>query len=756
MLEFLNKKFFNKEPDTEEVTEVKEHSEQAVVAPDIYLTGTLLADTQVSNRDKIPATLGYEVYRQMSDDDQVKPALMLKKLAMLAGGWEVVPHSDDSTDVEMAEFIKFNFEQMDGSIEKSLLEILEALDFGYSLGEILFKVNDSSSFSGKVILKAIKSKDPSDFEFVIDRFGNILPSGLIQVSTSKPLPMKKFLYFAYNSRFGNVYGRSDLKAAYKAWFSKGIVLKGWNMYIERFGMPIPVGLYNQRMTPENQSILQQIFDRIQFKTSMVLPKHLIDELKLMEVSGTGSDIFERCIAYYDRAIARSILVPDQMGLGGRESGSLAKAVEQFNVFMLSIKQLQKEIGEHVIKEQLIKPLIDLNFGVQEAYPTFSFIPEKDEARQKLASIWIDAAKNGIVSPDLIDENKLRDLLGFPERSAEDKEDDTEEPEFLPDGEDPDTEKDPEDSPPEEEEDEDEELLKANCCILKNHVSRDRELSSFEKKVNFQEIENNILEAEKEMFTSTQAVIVKQKNALIKSVTRMLRSNTMTPAVVRELSLPFQSELTRTIKKGLLGSYTSFKADGRKEIAVLKKMTVTGESILPQQAINFFTNKSFMVSGSINDQLTNKIKQQIMSGLKEGLDTQSIIKNIEEAFLPFTGDPLTDPELNIPHRLETIVRTNLNEAYNQGRKDAFAESVADGFVIGYFYSAIIDGRQTEICNFLDGLILPVNDSRTDRLIPPNHFNERSVIVPVTRDEAPVTFATNAQLNRGLTLRAETGF
>ena len=50
--------------------------------------------------------------------------------------------------------------------------------------------------------------------------------------------------------------------------------------------------------------------------------------------------------------------------------------------------------------------------------------------------------------------------------------------------------------------------------------------------------------------------------------------------------------------------------------------------------------------------------------------------------------------------------------------------------GMEYSAIMDSRTTEVCSGLDGKIFKMSDPQLDNLRPPNHYNCRSVLVPVT--------------------------
>ena len=83
-------------------------------------------------------------------------------------------------------------------------------------------------------------------------------------------------------------------------------------------------------------------------------------------------------------------------------------------------------------------------------------------------------------------------------------------------------------------------------------------------------------------------------------------------------------------------------------------------------------------------------------------------------------------INIPARLENIARTNTADAVNQARQALFNSPELRGFVQAYEYSAVLDDRTTEICEHLNGKILKDFGSYT----PPNHFQCRSVLAPVT--------------------------
>jgi SPP1 gp7 family putative phage head morphogenesis protein len=88
----------------------------------------------------------------------------------------------------------------------------------------------------------------------------------------------------------------------------------------------------------------------------------------------------------------------------------------------------------------------------------------------------------------------------------------------------------------------------------------------------------------------------------------------------------------------------------------------------------------------------------------------------------------------PGRLDTIFRTNVLGAYNGGRHVVISAPDVKRFRPYRRFDGIDDDRQTEICNDCDGTILPADDPWWLTHTPGLHFNCRSVVTPLSDDEA----------------------
>ena len=151
----------------------------------------------------------------------------------------------------------------------------------------------------------------------------------------------------------------------------------------------------------------------------------------------------------------------------------------------------------------------------------------------------------------------------------------------------------------------------------------------------------------------------------------------------------------------------------------------------QKALPFFDKRAFAVAGEIRDDILNDIKQILLTGIRKQ-DEAGSIKGIRSLFNKYVeqGIEINDKLLQ-PHRINTIVRTNIVEAVNAGRAAMYQDPDVEGFVQFWEYSAILDARTTDYCRCMDGKIFGMED--LDILHPPAHYNCRSISVPISLPE-----------------------
>jgi len=172
---------------------------------------------------------------------------------------------------------------------------------------------------------------------------------------------------------------------------------------------------------------------------------------------------------------------------------------------------------------------------------------------------------------------------------------------------------------------------------------------------------------------------------------------------------------------------------------------------------FLQLQSFSITGNISDDVNKKVQQILSNSIAYDWTLRDTIAKLGDdaglaAVLPeFEVVTVNGAEViryvNVPARIETIARTSTTTAFNQARQSYFTSEVFAGYVQAFEYNAIMDDSVSEICEYLNGKI----QRNWSTYLPPNHFNCRSLIVPVTVSDGwdgnEDNISANQQPNQG---------
>lgn len=192
----------------------------------------------------------------------------------------------------------------------------------------------------------------------------------------------------------------------------------------------------------------------------------------------------------------------------------------------------------------------------------------------------------------------------------------------------------------------------------------------------------------------------------------------------------RDKLAKLFEAYMLEAFFAGFSDGKEEVNKAREYfkkrfaevsTSEVQEVVPEDAIAWYESYAIYLAGIYSEAILQKTESIIQEALEQGLHRKDIIKLLQESeeFKNFSES-----------RLQTITRTEGTKAYNNGRVEQYRSS--GGFVQAVQYSAILDRRTTHLCKRLNGKIIPLEDkSLIGMYTPPNHFNCRSILVPVTR-------------------------
>lgn len=695
------------------------------------------------NPSSLVSRHGLKVFDQMRNDDQIKAALTFKKLAVLCSGWEVSSPEGEDEDWEPAKFATETLNRIDGTLEEALRAVLTCLDYGFSVSEKVWEIEDTE-WGPRTVIRALKTRKPHLFQLRCDPFGNLFDDGVVQMQPKGwvNLPADKFVVAVHQKEFDNWYGRSDLEAAYRAWWTKDNSYKWLGMFLERLGIPPMIYMYNSKgLAPDQIRDITTLLQNLQAATSAAIPRANKDsgEFFSPELGAQVGSVFIPSIEMFNKDMSRAILMPAEVGATPQaEGGSRARASVHFDMFMLVVEALQN-FTANLVQEQIVKPLTDFNYPV-DRYPVFKFLAIEDDVKMDLFNTWMGLTTGGIVGRSDKDEAHIRKQMGFPPRE-------------MGEGEAPNDPNEPaEGEPPEDGEGGDGQSPERGkgrpSAESAAAFALSRQPNRYERKVDFKAISGRMDRIEASAHAGISSALSDSMDDVVRQIER--RFDPADPKSVSGIGLRKLASLRAAIGSMLQGSFDNGGASVRGEIPA--RRFKTGPMFDPRAARQFLANKQVQVAGILTDRLNAQIKQVLSNAMKSGETQRETVGKIEALFIPYIGDDsvLEAGEPLAPYQLETLIRTNVTEAFNQGR--IVEARKAGEYLTGFLYSAILDDRTTPVCAELDGLVIKAGDPAVDKLAPPRHFNCRSLLVPITIDQpvAAEDFATPSQVAHGLEL------
>lgn len=706
-------------------------------------------DFQKYNPDSLRENKGYDIYEKMMLDDQIKAVLEFKKQAVLSRSWRFDVASEfneeSGKDIEneeqkhIANFFETMIDEIKDSWSDNLLAILSALEYGYSICEKNYKPIqfDDKTYWG---IRDIKLRPYETFDggIKIDEHGNIISISQVVGAGDVELPESKIIYFVHQKTKDAHYGESDLKAAYRAWWSKDITIKLNNLYLERLAGGFLYAEVDGTLTDEQKTTVKNLINNVSGKMGAMLPKKV--QLKLFPAVMT--EAFIKAIALADKAISKSVLVPNLLGLTEQGStGSYAQSETHKEMFFYIVFTIAKRL-EEILNEQVFRQLAIWNFNT-EKFPRFKFDDLSNEQKELLAKSWAELVSKNAVTKSDSDEQHIRNLMGFPDKTE------VEEPDIEPD-----VVEQPSSPPPPGPNGEP--ISDPNVAAIpvipkggnkaagyapvpaannNKPANKFSEQNAWIGRVDFMEIKKTLDKQESKFARGLSDVMGQIKESLYKQITTIVGKRSMGNVKFGEfkaLSIPRKLNIAaKIVMKTNLKDVVEYSIEeGKKELpkGYAEKLIAPGMDTV--QLARFLSEKSdFFITGVLEPDVLQQVLTLLQNGVLYDKSLRQMMVDLEKDSKLLSVLPATDAAgraVNVPARIENIVRTNTSGALNMGRTNLFNRDEYKGFIQAFEYSAILDDRTTDICESLNGRVRKDWGSYT----PPNHFQCRSILVPVT--------------------------
>ena len=262
-------------------------------------------------------------------------------------------------------------------LEDELFDLLDALGKGYSVTEILWET------SAKQWLPArLAWRDPRWFTF--DRASQS-QLRLRTESDSEDLPPFKFICHKHRAKSGLPIRGGLARGAAWAYLFTNYALKDWAIFAEVYGQPLRLGKYPPEATQEDKDVLRRAVANIGADAGAIVPTTMLLEFVQASSSGGGKgpDLYRELCRYWDEHVTLAVL--GQNLTTEVKGGSFAAAAVHDRVRGDIMRSDARQLAA-TLNRDLVRPLVNLNFGPQKAYPRLILGLPDEWSKEKVEAV----------------------------------------------------------------------------------------------------------------------------------------------------------------------------------------------------------------------------------------------------------------------------------------------------------------------------------------------------------------------------------
>lgn len=366
----------------------------------------------------------YNRFNEMRLNSPIVGALLLSiENPLRATSWEFRSDTSDTDPrLDLLEAARANLEH---SWNDHISEALTFMAFGFSMFNIVY-----SNIDGKMLWKSFSPRGQDTvyrwlYEEVQNYPGDQNPGqrlkGFVQIAPPKyrptPIPIERIMSYRMRVERDNPEGRSILRTAWVDYFYVKHLQQTEAIALERMGpgfpvITLPAGATTGGATTDDAKAAKIVRNvRIDEQSGLVLPDGWKFEFAKV---GTTIPDYNLVIERHEKRILLSALAQFLM-LGMDGKGSLALSKDHSDFFTMSINAVADIISETFTK-QAIPQLMELN-GYDCEGLRLEHTPAQGSIGPEVVADFISKV-SAVMTLDANDEVWLRQVVGMPEKTAE--------------------------------------------------------------------------------------------------------------------------------------------------------------------------------------------------------------------------------------------------------------------------------------------------------------------------------------------------
>lgn len=336
---------------------------------------------------------------EMEERDPHYLSVLGTRKRVISGVTPVVkPGGDDARAKEIADAVQAHIAEAE-AFPDLVEDLLDALGKSFSVVELDWLRGPKLwSFRG------FTHRDPRHFLFDRETGQEIRLLDEADPVDGVPLEPAKFAVHRSRIKSGLTYRGGLARVVAFSWMCKQYTQKDWIAFIETYGLPLRLGRYGPEATAEDVRKLFQAVANIGTDAAAVLPRSMEIDFENGPSSTTGDKLFETFARWTDEQISKAVLGQTMTA----DSGSSEAQAKVHDDVRHDIAVSDARAITGTINRDIVRPFVDLNFGVQGVYPRIVLtIDEPEDVKAKIDSA-VSLAGIGVT----FKASELRRKLGF--------------------------------------------------------------------------------------------------------------------------------------------------------------------------------------------------------------------------------------------------------------------------------------------------------------------------------------------------------
>lgn len=334
-------------------------------------------------------------------DTRLLSVLSTRKRALAGLPWRILPPDDSRTSAKHTELAAGVLGDIP-AFRTALFHMMDAVGKGYSGLEIDWRQGGGTTWVAGLIHRPAHWFMPMP--------DNPMQWGIIdEGGTPGALEPAAWMWHEMTAVSGSTAAGGALGRSL-AWMFlfRSMSIKDWLIFAEAYGAPLRVGRYRAGTSEADQDVLWRALHSIGVSSAAIVPEgctiEFPDTNNKSASSAVYKDIVEWAASEYAVAVLGQTLTTSEGQHGTQALGNVHADVRQ------DLLESDAEQVSETITNQLIRPLIDFQFGPQKRYPRFHLGAEPPEDLLQRAKLYTELGGLGVRFPA----SHIHDTFGIPE------------------------------------------------------------------------------------------------------------------------------------------------------------------------------------------------------------------------------------------------------------------------------------------------------------------------------------------------------